>query len=353
MDFLKSLMLYMSLTFTTTLQAAPTPEITPEPTAAPATAIVETAAPVETPGVDLAVTLPPAETPAPAATEMPEPTITPNTGYRNVKSGDRGDQVKRLQQRLIELGYLEEGSADGAFGNQTRKAVIAFQEANGLMADGIAGDATQTHLYENPDVKENPNRPTPTPEMTATPEPTAEPTADPEATIAPPAEAETEAAPAAEAPAETDDSAQWEWLWQASIVYNDDSAPLACLRQEDGVTVASNPRLYRLSDGSLHLPLSDLAAAIEDWTMTTDNDLIALHASGYEITLMHVNGVFACMVDGVDVPLTAADATLVDGEPCVSTSFLEKVFQAQTQWDSEESTLLVRIQPKELAQATD
>lgn len=353
MDFLKSLMLYMSLTFATTMQAAPTPEITAVPTAAPATAIVETAAPVETPGVDLSVTMPPAETPAPAPTEIPEPTITPNTGYRNVKNGDRGDQVKRLQQRLIELGYLPEGSADGAFGNQTRKAVIAFQEANGLLADGIAGDATQTHLYENPDVRENPNRPTPTPEVTATPEPTAEPTADPQATIAPPAEPAPEAAPTAEVPAETAEAAQWTWLWQASIVYNDDNAPLACLRQEDGVTVASNPRLYQMADGSIQLCLSDLAAAIEDWVLTTEGDVITLNASGYEVSLMHVNGVFACLVDGTDLPLTSADAALIEGEPCVSTAFLEKVFQAQTQWDAEESTLLVRIQPKELAQATD
>lgn len=350
MDFLKTLMLYMSLTFATSMQAAPTPEVTPVPTAAPA--VVETAAPVETPGIDIAVTLPPAQTPQPEPTDVPEPTITPNTGYRNVKSGDRGDQVKKLQQRLIELGYLEEGSADGAFGNQTRRAVIAFQEANGLTADGIAGDATQTHLYENPNVKENPNRPTPTPEVTFTPEPTATPevTAVPEATIAPLTESVPQ--PSAEA-APSADPADRQWLWQASIVFNDGGAPLVCLRQQDGVTVTSNPRLYQLADGSIQLSLTDLVAAIEDWDMTSDENLIALNASGYVVTLMRIGNSYACMVDGQSVTLSASEAALVDGDPCVTTSFLEKALGATTIWDAEESTLIIRLQPKELAAATD
>ena len=45
--------------------------------------------------------------------------------------------VKTLQEALIELGFLS-GKADGVFGAGTEKAVIAFQMANGLAADGIA-----------------------------------------------------------------------------------------------------------------------------------------------------------------------------------------------------------------------
>lgn len=342
MDFLKTLMLYMSLTFATSMQAAPTPQITPEPTTPPA--VVETIQPAETEQTGAATTLPPAQATQAAPTAEPVPTITPNTGYRNVKQGDRGDNVKKLQQRLIELGYLNEGDDDGAFGNQTRRAVIAFQEANGLAADGVAGDATQTHLYENPDVKENPNRATPTPAVTATPTPTAAPAP----TIAPPAEA---SAPAATS---TDlDPADREWLWQASIVYNDGNAPLTCLRQEDGVTVTSNPRVYQLADGAIQLSLSDLAAAIEDWDMTADGSLISLNASGYVVTLMRINNLYSCMVDGESVPLSPSDAALVDGDHCITTAFLEKVLNAETIWDSEESTLIIRLQPKDLANATD
>ena len=51
-----------------------------------------------------------------------------------------------LQNRLIALGYLA-GSADGKFGRDTKSAVIAFQKANGLSADGVVGTDTSTKLY--------------------------------------------------------------------------------------------------------------------------------------------------------------------------------------------------------------
>ena len=62
-----------------------------------------------------------------------------------LKEGSRGDAVKALQQKLIALGYLS-GSADGVFGASTKAAVIAFQKAKGLTADGAAGSATLTAL---------------------------------------------------------------------------------------------------------------------------------------------------------------------------------------------------------------
>ena len=181
MDFLKALMLYMTLTFSTAVQGAPTPEVTPVPTPAP-TAVI-TSAPLEIPTVEPLVT-PAPESKNPAITALPstptpEPrvTITPNPHYRNLKQGSRGTEVRKLQERLIELGYLK-GSADGAYGGQTRRAVTQFQYYNGLQQDGIAGRATQTILFEDPDVIANPNT-TPTPIPTASPIPTPEATAVP------------------------------------------------------------------------------------------------------------------------------------------------------------------------------
>ena len=58
-----------------------------------------------------------------------------------LKKGDKGDQVKALQQNLILLGYLT-GEADGQFGPATKAAVTAFQAASGLRADGQAGEKT-------------------------------------------------------------------------------------------------------------------------------------------------------------------------------------------------------------------
>ena len=52
-----------------------------------------------------------------------------------------GDDVKKLQNRLNELGYSC-GSADGYFGVKTKNALIKFQMENGLSTDGILNDAT-------------------------------------------------------------------------------------------------------------------------------------------------------------------------------------------------------------------
>ena len=59
--------------------------------------------------------------------------------------GSRGDAVKSLQQKLIDLGYLS-GSADGVFGEGTKRALMAFQSAKGLTASGVADSATLNAL---------------------------------------------------------------------------------------------------------------------------------------------------------------------------------------------------------------
>ncbi len=64
----------------------------------------------------------------------------------SLKEGMNGDGVRALQKRLIELDYLS-GTADGDFGSGTKAAVTAFQQQNGLKADGIAGTATLNKLF--------------------------------------------------------------------------------------------------------------------------------------------------------------------------------------------------------------
>ncbi len=59
--------------------------------------------------------------------------------------GSKGDNVRLLQQALIGFGYLS-GQADGKFGPMTEEAVIRFQKANGLTADGLAGTKTLSLL---------------------------------------------------------------------------------------------------------------------------------------------------------------------------------------------------------------
>lgn len=61
------------------------------------------------------------------------------------KRGSRGDEVKQIQSKLRELG-LYKGNVDSIFGEQTEKAVKAFQKQCGLTVDGIAGPKTLLYL---------------------------------------------------------------------------------------------------------------------------------------------------------------------------------------------------------------
>jgi len=73
-------------------------------------------------------------------------TDTSGALVNTLRYGSEGNEVTTLQNRLIALGYLA-GSADGKFGRDTKSAVIAFQKANGLSADGVVGTDTSTRLY--------------------------------------------------------------------------------------------------------------------------------------------------------------------------------------------------------------
>lgn len=68
-------------------------------------------------------------------------------GYPLVRYGSAGVYVLTLQDALNALGYTGSG-LDGYFGNGTRNAVISFQQAQGLDADGIVGCLTWEALTE-------------------------------------------------------------------------------------------------------------------------------------------------------------------------------------------------------------
>lgn len=65
-----------------------------------------------------------------------------------LKRGMKGEDVRRLQLRLMELGYgLPRYGADGEYGAETAAAVKAFQADRKLVADGAAGEMTLAALY--------------------------------------------------------------------------------------------------------------------------------------------------------------------------------------------------------------
>ncbi|MEX2627951.1 MAG: L,D-transpeptidase family protein [Ilumatobacteraceae bacterium] len=120
-----------------------------------------------------ATTLPPATVPEPVVTE-PEPVDEPATTTSSTTTSstttsstttttttsppsialdspleavgtNSGDETRRLQERLLELGFWL-GATDGQYGVTTRQAVMAAQKYLGLTADGVAGPETVAQL---------------------------------------------------------------------------------------------------------------------------------------------------------------------------------------------------------------
>ena len=66
----------------------------------------------------------------------------------NLKYGSQGEDVKKLQQALIDNGYnVGKTGADGIVGKNTVAAIKEYQKDNGLTVDGIAGKNTLGALY--------------------------------------------------------------------------------------------------------------------------------------------------------------------------------------------------------------
>ena len=106
-------------------------------------------------------------------------------GERILMRGTEGDDVRLIQQRLYDLGYLAD-DVDGKFGLQTQKAVRAFQRAHKLeKVDGKVGKKTIAALFGDNVIALPTPTPSPTPSPTPTPVPTATPTAKPDLTKAP------------------------------------------------------------------------------------------------------------------------------------------------------------------------
>ena len=77
------------------------------------------------------------------------PAYTPaSTNYQTLKQGSRGQAVRDLQQRLTDLGYLND-RVDGAYGRNTNTAVRSFCAQNGLSISSQATPEMQRLLYSS------------------------------------------------------------------------------------------------------------------------------------------------------------------------------------------------------------
>ena len=81
------------------------------------------------------------------ALAMAVPAYAQAAGFvRELKEGDKGEDVLALQEKLRELGYFA-GISDGIFGPDTVSALTAFQQANNLLASGILDAVTRRVLF--------------------------------------------------------------------------------------------------------------------------------------------------------------------------------------------------------------
>lgn len=88
----------------------------------------------------------PSPTPSPRISATPTPSPSPSR-EANLKIGASGEEVVKLQKRLIELDFLADGEPNGYYGSVTHEAVSAFQEQHNLTSDGIAGPSTLKLIY--------------------------------------------------------------------------------------------------------------------------------------------------------------------------------------------------------------
>lgn len=68
------------------------------------------------------------------------------SGQKLLKLGSKGDDVKVIQQKLYDLGFMEE-EPSGSFDQETDAAVREFQTSKNIGVDGIVGPITYSQLY--------------------------------------------------------------------------------------------------------------------------------------------------------------------------------------------------------------
>ena len=330
MDFLKTLLAYMALLTTLGVQEGPAPADIPTPTPLPAY---------------MTATPEPHQTAAPTATaaptSAPTPAMTPNKKYTQLQFGDSGNNVKKLQNALIDLGYMEKGSADGKYGYNTYNAVKAFQKANSLSADGVAGPKTLTILYEDPNVV---GIVAPTEVPTATPTPSLPPMPTPDGSTA--------TAPAAAASAS---QIALTPLEDAYIISGLDGKALYRETLLEGLPALVRPDMWLTAEGTPVMSLAQLVDCLEGWSLmgSSADGLYALSACGYTVSIHFKADETAILVDGEAVTVSGKDIFLQDGMLFVTDGFLRSALKADTVFDADEKSLVVFFKDKSVAQAQD
>ena len=131
--------------------ATPTPTPTPEPNSLPL--LLDAPAPTPQPTATMALAPTPAPLPATRVDGVADTLLQAylfsddfRPALADVRLGDEGDAVSRVQLRLARLGYTA-NAADGKYGGSTARSLRIFQYYNGIDPTGIADVATQNALF--------------------------------------------------------------------------------------------------------------------------------------------------------------------------------------------------------------
>ncbi len=348
MDFLKTLLAYIALLTTLGVQEGPAPETVPTPTPLPPH-ITATPEPHQTA----------APTATPAPTSAPTPEATANRRYTQLEFGDKNANVRKLQNALIELGYMPAGSADSSYGYQTYNAVKAFQKRNGLSVDGVAGPLTLTCLYENPHVLGATEEATPVPTATPTPSLPPLPTANSSSVGSKPQQEQTQEQPAATQAAAVQTALPPQnaltLLDGAYIINGVNGATLYRETLVDGAPALVRPALWLNASGTPVVALAELVDSMEGWSLmgSSADGIYALNACGYTISIHLKEEGLSILVDGEAVIVPADEVFLQDDTLYVTDLFLNIALKAQTVFDTDEKSLVVFFKDKSVANAQD
>ncbi|MCU7667644.1 C40 family peptidase [Bacillus thuringiensis] len=74
-------------------------------------------------------------------------------GNRLIKQVTRGNDVIKVQKDLKDLNIYTTSGVDGIYGPISKKAIIKFQQNEGILVDGIVGPQTKQHLSDVMDSK--------------------------------------------------------------------------------------------------------------------------------------------------------------------------------------------------------
>lgn len=181
---------------------------------------------------------------------------------RNLARGMTGSDVTALQTLLQKLGYYK-ADIDGDFGGVTQSAVIAFQTANGLYADGVAGPYTFEALQAM--------------EGTGSPANTADTPAEPAASI--------------DSPAAVSGS--------APVLYAISNAPGGIEVNWEPVTGAASYRVFRLDASGTWQPVGDTSEVY-----FIDQNVVSGSRYTYTVRALTADGSYAGDYDKTGISFT-------------------------------------------------